>query len=82
MSEQKTTNAWPAEPGVPANPMTNGAHMLTHSSDDWPCRGPWVLLWCAPERLWTDLFGNREPPERMAQHRYIGQMMEPAAHVR
>lgn len=72
-----TANGWPIEPGVPESPEQNGAHQLTHAVPNPPIRGPWVLLWCAPERLWTDLFGNREPPEAMAQHRYIGRMLPP-----
>jgi len=73
------TNLWPAEPGVPLNPNDNGAHMLTHVVDTMT-RGPWVLLWCAPERLWTDLFGNRMQPDKVAPFRYIGPMTPPANH--
>lgn len=72
-------SGWPDEPGVPANPEQNGAHQLTHASDNPPSAGPWLLLWCAPERLWTDIFGNRFPPEVMAPHRYLGPMTPPGA---
>lgn len=70
-------NRWPGALGVPENPDTNGAHQLTDAEDASFKHGPWVLLWCAPERLWTDLFGNREPPEAMARHRYLGPMTPP-----
>jgi hypothetical protein len=75
-----TPGGWPdaARPGYPKNPCVTGPHQITHASPDWPTKGPWVLLWCAEEELWTDLFGNREPPAAMAHHRYLGPCHTPA----
>lgn len=75
---ETTHTSWPNIPGVPLNSDQNGAHQLTHAAADYPCAGPWVLLWCSPESLWTDLFGNRVPPEAVAMHRYIGPMTPPS----
>ena len=76
-------NNWPdpTQPGVPLNPEQNGAHMLTHVDDDAILRGPWILLWCAPERLWTDLYGNRDPADRLAQFVYVGPCVTPDLHT-
>jgi hypothetical protein len=71
---------WPdaARLGYPLHPRVTGPHQITHANPDWPTEGPWVLLWCAEEELWTDLFGNREPPSAMAHHRYLGPCHTPA----
>ena len=76
-ARQKTDWPDPVLPGVPLHPERNGPHELTDNGDH-PISGPWVLLWCAPERLWTDLYGNREPPEKMAKLRYLGPCARPS----
>lgn len=72
------STCWPVKAGVPLHPEQNGAHMLTHAMPDPPIPGPWFLLWCGPEHLWTDIFGNRFEPEQMAPYRYVGPMTPPA----
>jgi hypothetical protein len=66
----------PARPGVPANPLKNGPHSLTNPPDN-PHKGPWVLLWCGQELLWTDIFGSRFTPAEMAKMVYVGPCLTP-----
>jgi hypothetical protein len=68
------SNGWLNAPGVPLHPERSGAHRLTHTTPGSSNPGPWDLLWCAPEWLWTDLFGNRLTPEEVSKHRYVGQL--------
>ena len=76
-----TNLGWPQTPGVPLNSAHTGAHVLTHVDDHSPIQGPWFLLWCAPERMWTDVFGNRRDVSHMAEFRYVGACVTPSTHA-
>lgn len=67
--------------GLPLSPEESGAHEFSHAPGD-PNEGPWIMLWCAPERLWTDIFGNRAKPDQVLHLRYVGPCMRPAERKR
>jgi len=72
-----TTWPDPARPGVPSNPLHSGPHQMDDLNPEPPVKGPWVLLWSAPDRTWTDLFGNICGPEAVARLSYLGPCLTP-----